>query len=156
MTNEAGMSMKTKEHMTLCPKIKRHLYTTKRHFIQTQPYFAETSGLFGTFGGEERIPHNVAGQESGTSMQRGSFLPRNLTPKSYKSATGVTRVAVPSDGCIGPFGVIAFRGCESSARRQTGHAQTSAIFGPLRLGHKCVTIGRGLLHAGEFQGWQTR
>lgn len=156
MTNEAGMSMKTKEHMTLCPKTKRHLYTTKRHSIQMQPYFAESFGLFVTFRAEERIPRDVAGRESGTSMQRGSFLPRNLTPKSYKSATGVTRVAVPSDGCIGPFGVIAFRGCESSARRQTGHAQTSAIFGPLRFGCQCVTMVRGLLHAAEFQGWQTR
>ena len=40
-TFEAGMSMKTNDRMTICPRKKRHLYTTFGHLTQTNRYFAE-------------------------------------------------------------------------------------------------------------------
>ena len=37
MTFEAGMSMKTKEHMTICPKIKRHFCIINRALYTKEP-----------------------------------------------------------------------------------------------------------------------
>jgi len=53
ITFEAGMSMKTKDHKTQCPKRIRHLGLSFRHFTQMEAYFAGISRLFVAFGGEK-------------------------------------------------------------------------------------------------------
>jgi hypothetical protein len=43
------MSMKTKEHMTFFPKIKRHLIPKRRYFAETEGYFASFRALWTEF-----------------------------------------------------------------------------------------------------------